>query len=363
MGEKKLKIAFVSIYSGTVNRGVETVVQELATRLSRTHTVEVYQQGYIKVGLSYKTMRIPTHIIWEKPSAGAKDWRKRFFLDYWGRTVGIFSMAAALKIVKGNYDIVVTTNGGWQTLVFRLLTLFTNPKHVVLGGSGIGWDDRVNLMCLPDSFVAPTTLAATWAKSVVPFAKVTYIPNGVNTTRFTPKGPKYATKLSRPLIVAVGALTEGKNLDLVIRAVAHTNASLLIVGDGGKRTEYTKLGKKLLGKRFNLVTVPYDDMPKIYRAADLFTLVPTTREAFGLVYLEAMASNVPVVAIDDPIRHEIIGNAGLFVSNPHDSEAYAKTLTEALSKKWGNLPRVQSTRFSWDTIAKEFEAHFLNLVK
>lgn len=363
MGEKKLKIAFVSIYSGAVNRGVETVVHELASRLSHTHIVDVYQQGDIKEGLPYTTIRIPLSLKSNTPKLPVKDWRRRLFMDYWGRRVGLFSIQAALQVYGKNYDIVVTTNGGWQAFVFRLLTLFTKPKHVVLGGSGIGWDDRINLMCLPDSFVAPTTLAATWAKSLIPFAKVSYIPNGVNTSRFTPKGKKYATKLPHPIILSVGAFTEEKNLSVVIDAVAKTKASLLLVGDGPQKESLHALGKKLMKNRFELMESSYEKMPEIYRAADLFTLVPSTREAFGLVYLEAMASGIPVVAIDDPIRHEITGDAGLFVADPTDSEAYSKVLSTALSMKWGNRPRVQSLRFSWDTIAKEFEAHFFTLVK
>ena len=77
-------------------------------------------------------------------------------------------------------------------------------------------------------------------------------------------------------------------------------------------------------------------------------------EAFGIVYVEAMASGLPVVATDDENRREIIGDAGLFV-DPENIEEYAQTLGKALKTDFGEKPRQQAKKFSWDKIASQYE--------
>ena len=94
-------------------------------------------------------------------------------------------------------------------------------------------------------------------------------------------------------------------------------------------------------------------MPEVYRGADVFTLPSWEREAFGLVYLEAMASNLPVVAPDDESRREIIKDAGILVGVT-DVDLYAKALKEAAEKNFGDKPRRQAEKFSWDKISKEY---------
>jgi len=103
-------------------------------------------------------------------------------------------------------------------------------------------------------------------------------------------------------------------------------------------------------------------MPKYYRAANIFTLPSWSYEAFGIVYLEAMASGIPVVATDDELRREIVGDAGILV-DPTDLDSYANALKKALSIDWGNKPRIQAEKFDWDKIAKKYEKLFENLIK
>ena len=126
--------------------------------------------------------------------------------------------------------------------------------------------------------------------------------------------------------------------------------------------ELKSLGKKLLGKRFELTKVPFEKMPEIYRVADIFTLVPEGSEAFGIVYAEALATNLPIVAVDDEQRKEIIGNAGMFV-DPTNIEKYTEMLSRALNKKWDNRPRKQAEKFDWDKIAQKYEKLFVSLTK
>ena len=130
--------------------------------------------------------------------------------------------------------------------------------------------------------------------------------------------------------------------------------SVFIVSQLKSIEEAEKLGKKLLGNRFKVIETTNDKMPDIYNLADVFTLASKPFEAFGMVLIEAMACGLPVVATDDPIRREIVGDAGLFV-DPTSVGSYTKALKEALNTKWGNKPRLQATKFGWENIAKAYE--------
>ena len=225
---------------------------------------------------------------------------------------------------------------------------------IVSGQSGMGWDDKVNLYSLPDYFIPISSEALRWAKKINPFVKSKYIPNGVDLDKFKTDNLKLKTDLKRPIILCVGALTKTKRIDLVIKAVSKMKeVSLLIVGKGEEEKSLQELGNRLLKGRFRIVSFPYEKMPEVYRVADVFTLVSEPFHSFENVLVEAMATNLPVVANDDPIRREIVGDGGLLV-NPNNIEEYVNALKSALETNWGNKPQEQAKKFDWDIISQKY---------
>lgn len=337
-----MKIAFINITQGHVDRGAETFVAELAARLGVKHQVDILR--------AKKHLELPRWpVLW------------RLYLDPQSVRVASFTLGQLPKIWRQKYDVVVPVNGGWQPALVRLVTWAYGGKMVISGQSGMGWDDRNNLWSLPDAFVALSTQAANWAKKVRPSARVDYIPNGVDIARFKPGGAKIDLELPRPVVLTVAALTKTKRVDLVIQAVAKSNASLLVVGKGPEEQSLRTFGKRLLGKRFALTSYPFGELDKVYRAADLFTLASLPYYAFEIVLAEAMATNLPVVVSDDPIRHEIVGEAGLFV-NPANTAVYANALEKALTQSWNGKPRKQAEKFSWDNITEKYEKLLKELI-
>jgi glycosyltransferase involved in cell wall biosynthesis len=323
-----MKIAILNIYHGLVDRGAETFVKEISQRLAKDHEVKIFSGK-----------RIP-------PGRWPHLWR--FFLDPQGLVIALFTLRCLRAIWREKYKVVIPLNGGWQAGLVRLITWLYGGKVVVSGQSGMGWDDINNLWSFPNVFIALSSAAADWARKVNPFVKVIYIPNGVDLKKFKP-GKR--TKL----VLCVGALTSQKRIDLVIRAVARTKSlKLLVVGDGGLKNKIVNLGVRLLGDRFKLMKFPYAEMPEVYRKAGVFTLPSLPSEAFGNVLVEAMAANLPVVATDDPVRREIVGEAGLFI-DPTDPQQYCANLIRALETDWGNKPREQVEKFDWDKIANQFK--------
>lgn len=357
--DKKMKVAFLSFYSGEVYRGVETYVHELSNRLVDLGIdVTVYQNGSKIKGSKYKTISANFKINWKQ-----KGIEGRFlgiaFTDYFARLVGKFTRKVLEKIDKDT-DIIITTNGSLQVLYVRIWSFLNRKKHIAVGQSGPGADDKWNLLCMPDIFMALTSYQRDWARKFNPFVKVVIIPNGVDLEKFNPKNKSLKIGLPRPIILSVGALELGKRFDLIIKAVAKTKASLLLVGKGNLEGNLQKMSDELLQGRFEIMSFPHNEMPKVYAAADLFTYPTVSWESFGIVMVEAMASNLPIVATDDPIRREIVADAGLFV-DPTDTRKYAQTLEKALKIKWGSKPRTQSEKFSWDDIAIKYKKLFEDL--
>jgi glycosyltransferase involved in cell wall biosynthesis len=358
-----MKIVFLSFYSGYIHRGMETVVHELSLRLSKNHQVTVFQAGPKLKNQTYNVVQIPLKMKW--PEVSDTDLKRKFMLDYYYRQIGLFTFRV-LKILKQEkVDILFPVNGGWMSGLSRLFCRLNNCKLIIAGQAGIGWDDRWNLMQKPDLFIALNHRNADWAKSIARKAKIVIINNGVDLAKFKIDGKKIDLKLEKPIILCVAANQRYKRVKETILAVSRLKKGslLLIRGGDGKIDLNRDLGNKLLKSRFLCKSLTHDQMPAIYRSCDLFTMVSEPTEAFGLVYVEAMASGLGVVATDDNMRQEIIGSAGIFVKDPADSINYAAKLKLGLENKWGNIPRKQAQKFDWDKIAKQYEFEFEKLIK
>ena len=197
----------------------------------------------------------------------------------------------------------------------------------------------------------------------MPWVKKTYIPYGVDREKFN-QSPPAMVNLKKPIVLCVSAFSPYKRIDLLIRAMQKVpQASLLIIGQGLLEGELRRLGENLLGDRFRLVTeINHDQLIGYYKASDVFSLPSKSTEALGIVYLEAMAAGLPVVAPDDFNRREILGKAGIYV-NPEDIEAYAEGIKKAINEKLGVKPENQAHKFSWEKILSQYEQILQKIIK
>ncbi|WP_344242041.1 glycosyltransferase family 4 protein [Actinocorallia libanotica] len=115
----------------------------------------------------------------------------------------------------------------------------------------------------------------------------------------------------RPVAVCVSRLVPRKGQDNLIRAWPEVlrqvpEAALLLVGGGPYRAELEGLADAM-GVRSSVVftgSVPWQELPAHYDAGDVFAMPCRTRrrgldvEGLGIVYLEASATGLPVVAGD-----------------------------------------------------------------
>jgi len=322
-----MKIIFISSYQGEVERGVENYAAELAQRLGRKCQVIILTS------------------FWQLFGKQATTFQKRSDLSRLGLT------------------IIYPLNGYWQAFGCRLYSWLTGAKLVLGGHAGIGRDDRWNLFMFPDLFFAFSQKGFDWAKKVNPFVKIVKIPHGVNLEKFNSNVKQADLNLERPRFVTAANLVSYKRVAETVKAVAELKkGSLLILGDGLLEKEIDEMGNRLLGaRRYLRLKVPYSEMAKYLNACNVFTLVSEESEAFGLVYLEALACNLPVVATDDSLRRELIGDAGLFIKNPKDSQEYARVLEVAVNTDWGDRQISQVRKFNWEAISQRYSSIFSQL--
>jgi teichuronic acid biosynthesis glycosyltransferase TuaC len=155
--------------------------------------------------------------------------------------------------------------------------------------------------------------------------------NGVDTEMFRPRSDACAETdgAARALrTLSAGRLVETKANDDVLRSVAILTAEGVsiehtIAGDGPERPRLAALATELgIADRVRFIgAYAHEDLPGLLHACDLFVL-PSRHEAFGVVYLEAMACGVPVVAASDAGAPEIVDDrVDGFLVPPRDINA------------------------------------------
>jgi len=154
-----------------------------------------------------------------------------------------------------------------------------------------------------------------FASAFGPMAALEYLPPGVDADVFRPDPVARAALRARyglddrPTIVCVSRLVPRKGQDMLIRALPLIrrqvpDAVLLVVGGGPDRERLIELARTTGVAEHVVLTgsVPAVELPGHYAAGDVYAMPSRTRgggldvEAFGLVYLEASATGLPVVA-------------------------------------------------------------------
>jgi phosphatidyl-myo-inositol dimannoside synthase len=154
-----------------------------------------------------------------------------------------------------------------------------------------------------------------FASAFGPMAALEYLPSGVDTQQFQPNvaarkeiRARYGLG-DRPTAVCVSRLWPRKGQDMLIRALPRIRervpeAALLLVGGGpyADRLRQLASGLGVADHVFMTGRVPWEELPAHYVAGDVFAMPCRTHgrgldvEGLGIVYLEASASGLPVVA-------------------------------------------------------------------
>ncbi|MEE1746011.1 MULTISPECIES: glycosyltransferase family 4 protein [unclassified Streptomyces] len=286
---------------------------------------------------------------------------------WFGAAAPLGLMAPALRRA-GARRLVATTHGheaGWAQLP---------AARQLLRRIGEGTDTITYLGEYTRSRIAPALTAAA-------AARMAQLPPGVDEKTFHPDsgGSRVRAGLGlsdRPVVVCVSRLVPRKGQDTLILAMPAIlaqvpDAVLLIVGGGPYAEELKRLAAQTGVAESVRFTgpVPWEELPAHYGAGDVFAMPCRTRrggldvEGLGIVFLEASATGLPVVAGDSGGAPDAVldGETGWVVRGDSVEESADRIVTllrdPELRRRMGERGRAWvEEKWRWDLLAERLRA-------
>ena len=202
------------------------------------------------------------------------------------------------------------------------------------------------------------------------------IPNGVDVEHFSPDiSPMEDFCDGKLNILFVSRLEKRKGLNHLLAAFKRVkreipNSRLIVVGPGTRlRRGYERVVRRS-GLEDVVFTglVPYEELPRYYKTADVFCAPATGRESFGIILLEAMALGKPIVASNiEGYASVLAHNAEGLLVPPGDEEMLVRALIslltdEALRREMGARGRAKSLEYSWEHVARDVLKYYMRVL-
>jgi L-malate glycosyltransferase len=278
-------------------------------------------------------------------------------------------------LLKQNYDIVDCQNFPYiQCFSAKLASLVKNYPlvitwHEVWGDywfTYLGKKGRVGKVIekltsqLTENNVAVSSLTQQQLVSLGIKGYVPVVPNGINYEDIS----NITAKIEDVDILYTGRLTKEKNVELLVRAAALLKKKIphikcLIIGDGPEKDNLVRISHEL-GLGTNIVFKGFlekdVDVISYMKASKVFVL-PSIREGFGIVAIEANACGLPVIVVDHPqnaatglIHH---GKNGFICQR--SEEDMANKILQALEDdySWHKECVTSAQVYDWDQISDQ----------
>jgi phosphatidylinositol alpha-1,6-mannosyltransferase len=228
--------------------------------------------------------------------------------------------------------------------------------------------------------IAVSDYTARQVRHIVPDANLTVIRNGVHFARFQVGVPE--PERTGPTILAVGGVKRRKGTRLLIEALVLVRervpgTQLVITGRQDDQHYLAEIRERAaalgVNDQVHLVgQIPEDELRAWYQHADVFALPSLTVggkfEGFGLAFLEASASGLPVVGTTGSGVEEAVidGETGLLVPQ-NDVPALADAITRLLSDaalraRMGTAGRDYAQTQDWSAVAGRVMALYQQVV-
>ncbi|MDI3549598.1 MAG: L-malate glycosyltransferase [Methanobacterium sp.] len=373
-----MKIAF--IYDATypwVKGGAEKRIYEIAHRLAlKGHEIHCYSWGWWwpengKKDLIFKNIHLhgvgKPHDLYHKNRRSISE-AIMFAIKLWP------------KIQKENFDVIDCQG-------FPYFSCFTAKLHSLLGKSkliitvhevwGNYWYDYLgklgifgklieNLMFrLTNRIITVSNKTQQDLLRVrkVPEAKI--IPNGINFKEIEVINPKQ----EKNHIIFSGRLIKEKRVDLLIKSLPLIKEEIqdlkvVIIGEGPELTRLKQLAENLeLSSNISFIGFlsNHSDLISLIKSSEVFVL-PSEREGFGIVVLEANACGIPVVTVNNPHNAAVDlidqGKNG-FIAEAYENDLKDKIINAILAK--GTMKEYcmeYAKKYDWDVIIKNLEKYY-----
>jgi len=270
--------------------------------------------------------------------------------------------AAVLKMIF-NIPLITTLHLGKAEGGSKLLNMLVCIYEVTVGRFIVRQSDHIITV---SQAVAEHTLRTNHR-----IDHLTVIPNGVDTETFS-AGP--GKNPESQVILFVARMVPNKGPETMIRAATlvlkkHPHAKFMMVGDGPLRIRLQEHSEKSgMGQSVQFTGLRYD-VPELMRQADIFVR-PSTLEGMPLTVLEAMASNLPVIATPVGGTPELIkdGINGYLIP-VDDHIALANSIIKLLDDPVSGVQMGQKGRemveinYTWEAMTEKTEQVYIEEVR
>lgn len=374
-----MKIAFVydAIYPW-IKGGAEKRVYELAKRLSqRGHEVHWYGIGWWWTEDKQEDIKydgIYLHGVC-KPMDLYKNERRSI------KEAIYFALKLFPKLMKENFDIVecqgfpffscftakIHSLFGKSKLIITLHEVWNDYWYDYLGNAGIfGKIIEKSVINLTDNIIVVSSKTKRDLRRIKKSENSIIVPNGIDCKYISQIKP---SKESADIIFA-GRLIKEKNVDILIKAVHLVKNQIpdikcFIIGDGPEKAKLEMLVSKL-DIQDNIIfkgfMENYDDLIAYMKSSKVFVL-PSIREGFGIVVIEANACGLPVVVVDHKMNAAtdlIINNKNGIISKLSENDIKDMIIKMIYKKEEMNNNCIETAKnYDWDKIVESLEDYYL----
>ena len=375
---KKMKITLVydAIYP-YIKGGGEKRFYEIGKRLTKEgHQVHLYGMKFWEGTNVIKQNEMYLHGICKTKKLYTKEGRRSILQAIY---FGFHSM----KLIKEDFDVIDCCGFPYFSLFScKLISLIKRKKlfstwHEVWGKNYwyeyIGWKGYLGYIIeklavlMPDKIISVSKHTTHKLKSELNSKKPIYtVPNGIEFDLIT----KIKPAKEKSDVIFVGRLISSKNIDVLIKSIKlikkkNPEIKSLIIGDGPEKKKLEALTQKLnLEKNVKFLGIleNHDDVYALMKSSKVFVL-PSTREGFGIVVIEANACGIPVITVnhkDNAAKDLVKEGKNGFVCQLDEKEI-AKNIMKAIKNR--NRMKQACTNsakpYDWDNLMKKLEEVYL----
>lgn len=373
-----MKIAFIydAVYP-FVTGGAEKRVYEIAKRLSqRGHEVHWYgigwwwpekgQKDIIMDGIHLHGVCGPMELY----NDGKRSIKEAIY----------FALKLFPKLMKEDFDIVDCQNFpyfscfiakqhslcGRSTLVITLLEVWGDYWYQYMGPMGFfGKLVEILTLKLSNRIISISSKTNRDLQNIRNVKDAVVIPPGINFNEIT----ELKSRDKKWHIIYAGRLIKEKRIDLLIKSLACVRKNMpdvkcLIVGEGPEERQLKNLSKELgldENIKFKGFLDNFPDLISCMKSSQVFVL-PSEREGFGMVVIEANASGLPVVVVESPHNAAldlVIPGTNGFVSEAREDDLANKIIKSIQqSHKMKNECIKVAQQYGWDKITLQLEKFY-----
>ncbi|MEM7314140.1 MAG: glycosyltransferase family 4 protein [Planctomycetota bacterium] len=324
---KPIRIAMILPGLGRVQRGAETAFLEVAHGLNQYPDIDIHLFGsntFVPDGLKISAIECT-------PREKFENWPKIPALRsecHYEELSYVERLWRSSLFRSRNFDVTISCTYPWVHWLLRLAKRRNKAlKNIFVTQNG-DWmcrsRHREYRFFKTDGLV---TINPDYYDSNYKRHNAVLIPNGTDPEIFFPRNQvkgddpldiELKVPEGKKVVLMVSAMIESKRVAEGLQAAAKVDDAFFVVaGDGPERENISKLAEELMPGRYQLLgSIQREQMPALFRRADVF-LHMSQIEPFGIVYLEAAASGLPIVTHDGDTPRWILGETALFADSNH----------------------------------------------